>query len=209
MKSDLLEYYKKILIKHLDDRVIKEDKIKSWMNNILIEAQEYFINKYPNYDLFLNIYVCPLNVYFRANCSSISIIKTDLAYSVSFKTDQLYSIMWFFFYKNYNLTYSLDDYEDEIIQKGNEIIEKYLEGRKFNYEKLINYNNGIIEEHLNFINTKIKGLRCFCLNEIYENPIQYNYFFKYLSYGKNIYSNILQIYTNESLKCNHYLFFFK
>ena len=88
MKSDLLEYYKKILIKHLDDRVIKEDKIKSWMNNILIEAQEYFINKYPNYDLFLNIYVCPLNVYFRANCSSISIIKTDLAYSVSFKTDQ-------------------------------------------------------------------------------------------------------------------------
>ena len=94
--------------------------------------------------------------------------------------------MWFFFYKNYNLTYSLDDYEDEIIQKGNEIIEKYLEGRKFNYEKLINYNNEIIEEHLNFINTKIKGLRCFCLNEIYENPIKNKYFFKYLSYGKNI-----------------------
>ena len=40
MNSDLKEYYKKILIKHLDDRVIKEDKIKSWMNNILIEAQE-------------------------------------------------------------------------------------------------------------------------------------------------------------------------
>ena len=97
MESDLKEYYKKILIKHLDDRVIKEDKIKNWMNNILIEAQEYFIKKYPDYDLFLNIYVCPINVYFKANSSSISIQKTDLSSSIDLKTDYLYSILYFFF----------------------------------------------------------------------------------------------------------------
>ena len=68
------------------------------------------------------------------------------------------------------MTYSLDEY-DEIIQKGNEIIEKYLEGRKYNYEKLPNYINGINDEHIDFILTKIKGSRCFILNEIYKNPI--------------------------------------
>ena len=106
------------------------------------------------------------------------------------------------------MTYALDEY-DEIIQKGNEIIEKYLEGRKYNYEKLSNYNNGINDEHIDFILTKINQPRWFCLNEIYKNPIENKYYFKYLSYGKNIYSNILQTYTNESLKCNHYVLFFK
>ena len=141
IESDLKEYYKKILIKHLDDRVIKEDKIKSWMNNILIEAQEYFIKKYPNYDLFLNIYVCPLNISFYADSTSISIKKTDFDFYIYLKTDYLFNILYFF-YKYYNLTYDQDEY-DEIIQKGNEIIEKYLEGKKFIYKKLSNYNNGI------------------------------------------------------------------
>ncbi len=97
MVSDLKEYYKKILIKHLDDRVIKEDKIKNWMNNILIEAKEYFIKKYPDYDLFLNIYVCPKNVYFRAKCSSISIQKTDKASLIDLSTEYLFSVLHFFF----------------------------------------------------------------------------------------------------------------
>ena len=107
------------------------------------------------------------------------------------------------------MNYFLDEYEDEIILKGNEIIEKYLDGRKYNYDKLTNYNDGINSEHINFILSKKIYLICFCLNIIYPNPLKSKYYFKYLSYGKEIYSKIFQTYTNDSLKCNHYIFFFK
>jgi hypothetical protein len=45
--------------------------------------------------------------------------------------------------------------------------------------------------------------------EIYENPIKEKYFFKYLSYGKEINTKIYQAYINESLTSCHYVFFFK
>ena len=96
IEADLLENYKKILIKHLDDRIIKEDKIKYWMNNILIEAKEYFIKKYPNYDLFLFVYVCPRFSGFRADSSHISKKETDLSNIIEFKTDNLFSFLYFF-----------------------------------------------------------------------------------------------------------------
>ena len=53
--NDLKKEYKNILEKHLDGRIIREDKINTWMNNILIEAKTYFTSKYPDYDLFLYI----------------------------------------------------------------------------------------------------------------------------------------------------------
>jgi len=53
INKDLQNEYKKILEKHLSGRTIKEDKINSWMDNILSDAKEYFIKNYPNYDLFL------------------------------------------------------------------------------------------------------------------------------------------------------------
>ena len=71
MTNDLKEEYKNILEKHLDGRTIKEDKITSWMNNILEDAKEYFVKKYQDYDLFLYVYVCPRTVYFYSYTSSI------------------------------------------------------------------------------------------------------------------------------------------
>ena len=50
--SDLRENYKTIIIKHLDGRTFNQDKIGTWVDNILIDAKDYFIKKYPNYDLF-------------------------------------------------------------------------------------------------------------------------------------------------------------
>ena len=41
--NDLKVAFKTILEKYLGGRTIKEDKIKSWMNNILTDAKEYFI----------------------------------------------------------------------------------------------------------------------------------------------------------------------
>ena len=207
--EDLKKNYKDILIKHLDERKFKEEKIYSWMNNILIDAKEYFITKYPDYDIFLYVYICPKNVYFSSNYTSISIQTTDSLGSVNLSTDELYSILYFFFFKNYNLDYSLEESENVIIKKGNDILIKYLEERKYNYDKCIIFNKSINDEHIKLILEKENKCRCYILNEIYQNPIQNNYYFKYLIKGKEIYSKIIQTYSNDSLTCCHYVFFFK
>ena len=209
IRDELKKIYKDILIKHLDERIFKEEKIYSWMNNILIDAKEYFISKHPDYDIFLYSYICPKNVYFRGRNTSICLLNNDCSDSVDLSTDNLYSVLYFFFFKHYNLNYSLEEYENEIIKKGNEILIKSLEERQYNYYKCPNYNKSINDEHVNLILSKKIQCRCFLLNEIYQNPIQNNYYFKYLIHGKEIYSKIIQTYSNDSLTSCHYVFFFK
>ena len=207
--NDLKKVYKEILEKHLDGREFNENKILTWMNNILIDAKEYFIKKYNKYDLFLYVYTCPRNVYFHSNCYSISLKNIDWVDFVNFQTDKMFSSLYFFFYSHVDLKYSIDDIESEIIQNANEIIEKYLEGRNYNLVQKNNYSNNINVDETNFIINKENKCRCFFLNEIYQNPIKSKFYFKYLSYGKDIYSKIMQTYVNDSLKCYHYTFFFK
>ena len=210
--EDLKKVYKDILIKYLDEREYKENKIRTWIDNILSDARDYFIKKYPNYDLFLHVLVKTRNIYFRSNSHVIFFNKTDDYDNTSFITDHLYSIIYFFFFKKNNLTFTLEDYESEIIQKGNDIMIKHLEDRKYNYDKIKEYNININKEHINFILEKIENnqtFRCYCLNEIFEVPIKGKYTYKSLCYGKNIYSKICQSYANDSLICFHHLFFFK
>ena len=39
IESDLISKYKQILKNHLEGRPFKENKIKTWLNNILMEAK--------------------------------------------------------------------------------------------------------------------------------------------------------------------------
>ena len=208
INNDLEGEYKKLLEKHLFGRIIKDDKINSWMDNILADAKEYFIKKYPNYDLFLFVFICPRNLYFRSHNYSISVKDKDWSNIVSLQTDDLYGCIYFFYYQKYNFDYQIESYENEIIQKGGELLKKYLEDRKYS-EELGNYLKYINEEYSDFILSKNKNLRCFFLSHIYQNPIPGKYYFKYLSHGKNIYSKFVQTYENDSFNCCHYLFFFK
>jgi len=87
-------------------------------------------------------------------------------------------------------------------------LKKYLQERNYG-DECFNYNKYINEEYSNFICAKCDQLRCYFLSYIYQNPINYKYYFKYLSHGKNIYTRFVQTYENDSLNCCHYLFFFK
>ena len=206
--EDLKKEFKTILQKHLEGRTIKEDKINSWMDNVLQDAQEYFIKKYPDYDLFLFCFTSPRSVKFYGYKNSISLINIDWCDFASFQTNDIYSCLYYFFYKKQNLNYQIEDYENEIIQKGSEIVTKYLQDRKYGNE-CKNYNKYIHDDFIDYILGKNKSLRCFFLNHIYPNPIQGKYYFKYLTYGKQIYSKFFQTYENDSLNYCHYLFFFK
>ena len=112
--NDLQNEYKAILEKHLSGRVIKEDKINSWMDNILIEAKEYFIKKYPDYDLFLFVYTCPKTIFFYGYNYSISLKDIDWCDCVNLSTDDLFGSLYFFFCKKRNLDYQIEAYENEI-----------------------------------------------------------------------------------------------
>ena len=209
--NDLKKEYKNILEKHLDGRIVTENKINSWMNNILIDAKNYFTSKYPDYDLFLYVFVCPRNIYFYPKGYSISLIGIDWSDFTEFITNDLYSSLRFLFYKRLELTYELEESENEIIQKGYEILKKYLKGRKFGNE-CDNYGKNINKDLCDYILSKNVGghnLRCYFLNEIFQCPIQNKYFFRYLSYGKQIHFKIFQAYDNDSLECCQHIFFFK
>ena len=124
----------------------------------------------------------------------------------------IFILLYIFFFKNCDLKYSIDEYENEIIQNGNDIMIKYLEDRKYNHDKITTYNNNINNDQVNFIlkkKNKDEKIRCCCINEIYENPIKGKYYFKYLIYGKEIYNKFIQTYSNDSLTCVHYLYLFK
>ena len=206
--NDLKKEYKNILEKHLDGRIIKEDKINTWMNNILIEAKNYFTSKYPDYDLFLYITISPKNIYFWSKSYSISLPNIDWCDNAEFITNDLVSGLYFFFYKHYNLNYELEDFENEIIQSGNSILKKYLQDRKFG-DECDNYGDNINEDLCNYILSKNNQLRCYFFNIIFKCPINNKYFFRYLSHGKQIYSKIIQTYKNDSLECCQFIFFFK
>ena len=206
--NDLSKAYKDILIKYLDERILKEDKVYIWINNILNDAKNYFVQKYPDYDLFIFINVCPINIYFYSGSYSISSPNIDWCNYVCLKTDHLYCSLFFFFYKHYDLNYNIDEHEALIIQEGNEILKNILKDKKFGND-CKKYNKKINSEHPNYVVQIEDKLRCLFINEIYQNPIQGKYYFKYLSHGKDIYSKIFQTYDNDSLTCNHYLFFFK
>ena len=209
IRTDLKDYFKTILIKHLEDRMYNESKIKNWVDNILLECKEYFIKQYPDYDLFLICAIYEKSVYFTEDCYHLCIAAIDASDFVDFYTDSLYSCLNFFCYKHYFLYYNLNDYESDIIRKGNETLLKYLEGRNYNTEKLRSYNNNINKEHMNYILEKCNKLRSYCINRIFQSPIKGKYYFKYLSHGKDIYRAIFQSYQNEAIICTHDIFFFK
>ena len=205
---DLKKQFKQIIINHLDEREYKDEKIKIWVNNILLEAKTYFINKYPSYDVFLFCLVSEKGVYYRQNTLYAALIRSDGGDFVDLETDSLYVTLRFFFFKHCKLTYSLDDIESDIIKKGNELLIKYLDERKYDYDKVDDYNKIINKEHISFILEKESQIRCYLLTRIFKNPIK-KYFFKYVVHGKDIYSKIFQNYANDSLTCCHDVFFFK
>ena len=193
IKLDITEKFKELLKIHLEGRTFKEEKIKSWLNNILEDAKDYFVKKYTNYDIFLFVHISSKDLYYRSNADAILVNNSDAHDFVDYYNDYFYCILRFIFYKHYDLDYSIENYEDEIIQKTNEILKKYLEDRKFIKENAEKNNLNINSEIANFILDKEKYLRIFTINKIYKKPLSgKKYFFKYYSYGKNIYSKIIK-----------------
>ena len=207
--ADLKVSFNDILIKHLDDRSYNESKIKTWVENILSDAKEVATKSYPDYDIFLYCFIAQRNVYFNSNERHISITETDGSDYANFKNDNIYCTLKYFAFKHYKLDYSLNAFDSDIVSKGNKLMIKYLEDRKYNNEKNDNYINNINIEHIDYILKINNKLRCITTTYIFQSPIKGKYYFNYLVSGKDICKTLFQSYQNDSLLCTHTTFFFK
>ena len=151
----------------------------------------------------------PKNVNYLSDASGIIMNGTDSHYLVDFENNSFYCVLRFLFYKRYNLNYNIEAFEDEIIQKGTKILEKYLKNKNFEINAVKKLNIDINDEHVNFILKKENTLRCFVINKIFQKNTLEQCYFNYLSHGKFICSKIFQTFINDNLVCNHYLLFFK
>ena len=96
--KDFEQIFKDILSKHLAGREINEDYIYSWLDNILIDSKEYFRKKYPDCDIFIEIFIGPMNMNFYSSHNSNSNHNRDLNSYVVFTTDTIYSRINYFCY---------------------------------------------------------------------------------------------------------------
>ena len=209
MHDYLEENFKKILNKYLDDRTYNENKIKNWIKDILLDAKEFSKKAYPDYDIFIYCFIAQRNVDCNSVSNQILIIETDGGYLTDFKNDSIYCELRYFYFKHYQLDYSLDTFESDIILKANELMVKYLEDRKFNHDKNIGYINNIKNEYLDYIWSINNKLRCMAIIYIFKTPIKGKYYFDYLAYGKDIYKTLFHCYQNDSLLCLNETFFFR
>jgi len=209
--NDLKEQYSKILTKYLVDRVYNENSVKTWTNDILLEAKEYFIQKYSDYNLYLYCLISEAKTPFSQDYSCIFNGSNDIMSWVDFKNDSITCVLSIMIFKINNLDDSINDFESNIIKKGNEIIIKYMENRKFSPTHNITLINNITKEHNDFIIEKVgnKMVRTFSICRIFQNPLDGKYDFNYTCYGKDIYRVIFLNYQNDFLICDYELFFFK
>lgn len=60
------------------------------------DSRNYFINRYPDYDLFLFCQMKPKNVNYLSDASGIIMNGTDSHYLVDFENNSFYCILRFF-----------------------------------------------------------------------------------------------------------------
>ena len=154
--NDLKEQYSKILTKYLVDRVYNENSVKKWTNDILLEAKEYFIEKYSDYNLYLYCLISEAKTPFSQDYSCIFNGSNDIMSWVDFKNDSITCVLSIMIFKINNLDDPTNDFESNIIKKGNEIIIKYMENRKFSPTHNITLINNITKEHNDLLLKKLE-----------------------------------------------------
>ena len=99
IKEDLKKKGQELLIKHLDGRNYKEDKVDIWIKNILNEFEKYFKEKYSSYYLFFFCFVCSKKTFFYKDNRIICVSSKETNGNSIFKSNEIYSCLEFLFLK--------------------------------------------------------------------------------------------------------------
>ena len=205
MKEDLKKKGKDLLVKHLDGRTYKEEKVDEWMKNILDEYENYFKQKYPSYYSFMFLDICSKDTYFYIDYHYICVSSKETTFSCQFITDALYSCINLFFFKSFN-SISNFSLEPKIISFGNKLLYEIFDERKYD-NKMSDYCARFNKEFQSFFCSLDKRRRVLNLTFAFQKPLK-NFSYNYRAICPYHLSKIIQTFLTVDTEIYHFAFIF-
>ena len=208
ISTELEKKAKEILEKHLDGRNYIESKIDNWINLILNDIENYFKEKYPSYNLFAFCDIFSSNTSFYSDYTTICRISTDNSCLAIFKTDNIYSCLYLFFFKDFtsNQCFSL---LPKIVSTGNKLLYEIFDERSYN-KKFSEYSKRLNNEHIQQILKINTSKNIFFLTLSIKKP-NINFSFNYRTvYNNNTYNinEIIQTFFTTDTEILHLIYVF-
>jgi hypothetical protein len=201
--DDLIKKGKEILKIHLDGRSYKEPKVNDWIQMILEEFEQYFYQKYSSYNLFLFCTVFSKNTLYYTDEKAILTIGKEGQDSAVFNTDDLHSVLYFFFFNNFT-SKPCPLLEPRVISYGNKLLYEIFDERKYG-KFLSDCCKKLNTETNKYILGLDKSRNCLNMTFAFKKPLKdFSYNFKVKqSYDL---ARIIQTFITSETEIWHFLF---
>ena len=205
MINNIKKESKKILEKYFDGREYKEDKVNLWKEYALEETNNYLKSSYKDFGFIILILIVNLHEC-RTNSQGIYRSDSDYYFNESIETKTMFCEIRIFFTKIYisNINH-IENIEDKILIKANDIITSILENKKYLNKIAKNNAKEIVEELNRFLmERKISLLPCsYHACYIIKKPMNYKFGYKVINLK---YMPLMATYSNDSLYSQIILF---
>ena len=204
ISEDLKIKGKELLIKHLDGRIYKEDKVNEWIENILNDCENYFKEKYSSYHLFMLCEVCSINTYFNGSSKGLLASQENYVFPV-FKTDELFSRFHLFFFTNFT-SIENSSLEPKILSYGNKLLYEIFDERKYD-AKMDDYRSRFNNEFNTYFHNLDCKKRVYNITYAFQKPLK-DFSYNYRTISPYNLIRIIQTFFTKDTEIYHYLFIF-
>ena len=198
MSNRIKKECKKILEKYFDDREYNESKVNLWKEYALEETNNYLKSNYKGFGFIISILIVNSGDC-RTNSQGIYRKDFDDYFNESIQTKTMFCEIRIFYTKIYGSKINyIENIEDKILIKMNDILTSLLENKKYTYEIAKNNAGEIVRELNQFLlERKTSQLPC-SYHTCYIIKKKKNYKFGY-KINNLKYMPLMAIYSNDSL----------
>ena len=207
MITNIRKECKKILEKYFDGRDYDENKVNLWKEYALEEMNYFLKSNYVDFGFLILFFAIKLGKA-RNDDRHIQRNDTDSAFTETIKTKAMWVVMSIQFYKLYKAEKNhIENIEEIIFLKMNDIITNKLENEKFSYDIINIKSNEIVDDMNNFLlDRKIQTKPCSYLAcYIMEKPMNFKFDYKIINLK---YIPLMVSFSNKSLYARLILFIF-
>ena len=205
MSNRIKKECKKILEKYFDDREYNESKVNLWKEYALEETNNYLKSNYKGFGFIISILIVNSGDC-RTNSQGIYRKDFDDYFNESIQTKTLFCEIRIFYTKIYNQTVNhIENVEEEILIKMNNILTNQLAKKNYSYEIAKKDVWEIVENLNNFLSERKVNPRpcsyhtCYILKE----PINFKFGYKIINLK---YMPFMVTYSNDALYAQLILF---
>ena len=203
ISEDLEKKGEEILKTHLDGRAYKEPKVNDWIQKIIEDFESYFSQKYSSYHLISFCLVCSKNTLYYVKNNSICVIENEDHNCAVFNTDDLHSVLYFFFFQNFTSN-PCPVLEPKIISHGNKCLYDLFDERKYG-ESLTDCCKNLNSKIVNNILQSDQRRRCLVITFAFKKPVKdFSYIYKLKSNYDM--ARIIQTFVSTEIEVWSFLF---